>query len=163
MNIEKAVRSAVVHAPVDSRERLAAALVDSQSLLPQGDFRAVAPNITGSGGSAFQWADIIGIEDITGVLGGSLAEMDPLEAAKLVLAMLGLWKRLRSMREDLNEKEYMVLRAVRGGARKVEAISSETSLGAEEVARVSNELMRRLYLDRVPLLERDSDGYFTTF
>ena len=148
----------------DHRLRVQDMLLDIVEGIPESElgWQALDPNLsTKGGGTAFLWEDVLAIGDAADIAADLLDLLSPLDAAKVILKMVLVWKRLRQVRVHLNHDEFKVLRAIKRGYSKIDEIAEYTDLPRDRVDEVIQELKIRKYREEIHLVE-DLDGQLTT-
>ena len=148
----------------DQRCRLVDAVLDMRGVRGTGEsMQVLDPNITGGGGAAFLWEDVVALGDAVDAAVDLLGDFSPTDGAKLLWSMVGLWRQLRKVRVELTRDEFRVLRAIKRGNRTVPAIAAYATLAPATVDDVVRRLQSRRYREEIPLVEAGQDGLSTRF
>lgn len=148
----------------DRADRVAAILDVIESSDAAAEFEATDRTVVGSSAAyAFQWEDVLNLGDIWDILKGTSAGLSPSELAKILVALVKGWAKLRSVRISLNERQFKVLRAVKQGNNTAEAIAAYTGLAVEDVTSVGAELEKLRYKQDIPILKVSGNSYSTDF
>ncbi|MDX1388036.1 MAG: hypothetical protein R3344_02545 [Acidobacteriota bacterium] len=127
------------------------------------DFRALDPSVLGEGGQAFLWEDVLTLAELADATGPLLPELDPVEAAKLLLSLATAWKRMRSVRVPLTEREYRVLKAVKRECKSVSEIADRAGIDRAKVEAAIESLRAKRYKVDTPLLDGEDGNLSTVF
>jgi hypothetical protein len=124
---------------------------------------ALDPTVGGGGGAAFLWEDVLAVGDLIDATRPFLESLAPNEGAKLLVDLLGIWRRLREQRVVLDEAEFAVLRAVKRGCHTPQQVASYSGLDAPVVAGAIERLKTRQYRREISLIEESAAGLITRF
>jgi hypothetical protein len=89
--------------------------------------------------------------------------MSPPEVAAQIFRVFDFWQRLRSVRVELDESQFKVLRAIKKGHRDLNGITAYTGLTETDTRDAVSSLLRMRYKEDVPLLEQVGDMLTTQF
>jgi hypothetical protein len=128
-----------------------------------GELQATDPSLTGAGGAAFLWEDVLTIGDLVDVLRPMLGGFAPNESAKLLVKLLSTWGQLRRTRVMLSKAEFAVLLAVKRGRKTAAEISAYTGIDRPTVQSTIDALSARHYKEEITLLEGSPDALATKF
>lgn len=115
-----------------------------------------------AGGYAFLWGDIIDLGNIADALLQSGPPLSPNQLAKVVIALLQSWQKLRKVRVEIDEDEFKVMLAIKRGNKDITSIARFTELNASRVNEIVNSLKCRQYNESLNLVEVSSSGDFST-
>ncbi len=129
-----------------------------------GGFRAMDPILSSKGGGyAFLWHDVLDAAEICDILLAMPASRPlPNQLAAVVSALVGLWSRLRTLRVELNEDEFRVVRAVKSGRKTISGVAQVTELDLGRVDIAVKSLVQKRYAETVPVLTMAGDGTLAT-
>lgn len=163
--LNEALHFVLESVPAADRADYVAALLDAiERPATAGGLEAVDRTLLGSsGGYAFHWEDVLEVGDAWDALEAIRSGFSPMETAKLVVALVKGWRRLRAVRVSLTPAQFRVLRAVKRGRGTVEAIAAYTGLSAAAVTAATTELAALRYRQDIPLLTVTAAGFATEF
>ncbi len=162
---ENGIRFALRGLDPDDADRLAGLIADEldENVSTDGVWQVLDANVVTDGGAAFKWSDVLAIGDAVDIGGDVLGGLDPLDAVKVLMNMVLLWRRLRRVRVPLSGEEFRVLRALKAGFRTPVEISSYTELIEESVRETLQQLQERRCFTDIPLAECNNNEWSTSF
>lgn len=148
------------------RADVATSLIDAISGEQSGTrerLRALDYNLLSGGGFAFSWEDVFGLAEAADSASSLLADLTPADASLVLLSMVKLWRRLRSVRVPLDGDEVKVLRAIKLGCSSRNSIAATTGMAPDRIDPIISDLQRRIYKEEFPLVEGNEGTLVTRF
>ena len=114
------------------------------------------------GGYAFLWGDIIEIGNIADALLQNGPRLSPNQLAKVVIALLHSWQKLRKVRVEIDEDEFKVMLAIKRGNKDITSIARFSELDTSRVNEIVDSLKGRQYNESLNLVEVSNSGDIST-